>query len=348
MKARRLIQKALIAGALLTIAGTIAVQGLRGTPASPVSGNVILAAGDVADCEEARSPEAELPLGPRETEQLLESQPGIILGLGDMAYEEGELNEYRHCFNRVWGSLKQRIFPVPGNHEYKSEAVGYRAYWGNKAGPGRLFYSFDYAGWHLVALNSEIDADPGSEQAQWLEDDLNWNSARCILAFFHRPAFSARKRSNDQNAQHLFGILYRHGASLVLSAHNHFYERTAPLNSAGEFDQKRGLRQFVVGTGGAELDRTDDRAGFTEALIMDKWGILRLDLEPDRYKWTFLSAPDGIVEDSGESDCVKPVKSTLNRWQALLTWISSSAVRAKEGTQRRMSIEGVPSRRRNS
>jgi hypothetical protein len=287
----------------------------------PDGSGVVTAVGDRSDCESASvwngivsafdgrlawaGIREEVPREVRQTARLIERQPGIVLALGDIVYPEGELDDFRECFEPAWASLLPRTYPVPGNHEYKTGAAGYRAYWGARAGSeAGLFYSFDYAGWHMVGLNSEITGGPGSDQAAWLEADLAAYQGGCILAFYHRPAFTAVKRNGDENAAALFEILYRHGATRLLSGHNHFYERTAPLNPQAKVEEGRGLRQFVVGTGGHGVEHVVAKADFTEALVEDRWGALRLTLEEGGYAWAFLETPDGAIGDSGRGTCV--------------------------------------------
>ena len=300
--------------------------GTGGTPAAMDSSGVVMVVGDIANCESAGAwnsivgmfdgrlawagLQEELPSEAQQVADLIGKQPGIVLALGDLTYPEGEADDFHGCFARLWVNLLSRTFPVPGNHEYKSDAEGYQSFWRQRAGPAPgFFYSFDYAGWHLVALNSEIDAGPGSEQALWLDADLSHHRAGCVLAFDHRPAFSIKKRPDDEDARALFAVLHRHGATTLLSGHSHFYERTEPLDASGKADPTRGLRQFIVGTGGHQLDdmsdqATLDQASFTEKLITNRWGALRIDLSNNRYNWAFLAAPDGEVLDSGHGVCV--------------------------------------------
>lgn len=283
---------------------------------------VVLAAGDVAQCPATREiyqlaryipwelPSAATyfrePQGAVQTAKLIQGQPGIVLALGDLAYKLGAINEYRYCYDRAWGSFKHRTFPTPGNHEYNGGVSGYFKYWGPRAGHGRNgYYSFDYNGWHIVSLNSETDARPGSAQARWLEADLRNTSADCILAFFHRPAFSSRHRSGAGNARALFKLLYEHRATLVLSGHNHFYERLAPMNPGGQLEPRRGLRQFVAGTGGAVNKPVVTRVSYSEALVSSQFGVLRLELRQARYSWSFLAVNGGEVLDRGAGACVQ-------------------------------------------
>ena len=289
----------------------------------------IFAAGDIAQCE----PTSEIyhfvryvpweiggntqyyhaPKGAMQSANLIKGQHGIVLGLGDLAYKSGAMNEYRHCYDRAWGAFKDRTFPTPGNHEYKWGGLGYYGYWGARAGQDRKgYYSFDYYGWHIISLNSEIYAGPGSGQARWLAADLARSKAECVLAFFHRPAFSSQNRKGAENARYLFRLLYKNYATLVLSGHNHFYERLAPLNPAGHVEPNRGLRQFVVGSGGAKLTSVRHPKDFSQAHVNGRWGVLKLELEPGRYSWSFLAADNGEVLDRGSDTCVAGRSVAIN------------------------------------
>ena len=292
---------------------------------------VILAVGDVARCESHwkdrvaywlggipgwtaistavgwQRNEPAPSLGAKHTAQLLERLPGVILGLGDLAYRKGTLWEYETCFGKAWSSIIPRVRPVPGNHDYKTGAAGYRAYFGARTGGPLNFYSFDLAGWHLIALNSEIDAAAGSQQARWLASDLADNVGKCSLAFFHRPAYSSAQREGKQFARQLFKVLYEGGATLILNGHHHLYERIVPLDGWGAIDFQRGIRQFVVGTGGADFKERPRPGVFSEKLISYHYGVLRLSLMPSSYGWQFLEAPSGKELDRGRSAC-RPIQ----------------------------------------
>jgi calcineurin-like phosphoesterase family protein len=283
----------------------------------------LFAVGDIADCsvsntslipvsslgneeiaEHRTDLNSLLPLEPLEIEELVEDQPGIMLGLGDLAYPHGTLEQYKGCFEKVWGKLVSRTYPVLGNHENMTGGEGYRTFWGHAAGGPNNYYSFDYGSWHLIALNSEIDAQAGSQQAAFVEQDLAAAGNRCILAYFHKPAFASLERLNSEHARELFKLLDSHQATLVLNGHNHYYERTALLDGTGNV-APQGIREFVVGTGGGDehIGHHVDPAWFTEKLILRNPGVLRLDLGFHHYKWQFLSAPSGEVLDSGEGEC---------------------------------------------
>jgi acid phosphatase type 7 len=281
--------------AVLTI--VLASHALAGMPDAPDSDSVrLLAVGDIATCNAGQPWPAVVA-----TETIVERNPGIVLGLGDLAYPGGTLKNYRDCFARVWGAVLPRVYPVPGNHDYKSAARGYDQFWRPKFGSNARNYSFDYGAWHIVALDSEMSAAPGSPLAEWLAADLDAAEGRCTLAFFHRPAFSAESRSNVEHAREMFAILAGRGVAFTLSGHNHYYERTALLDATGTMSDGAGTRSFVVGTGGRELDDAQP-AAFDEALITGLYGVLQIELSPHGYAWRFL-ATDGKAYDSGNADC---------------------------------------------
>lgn len=327
-----------------------------GSPTAAATESVVFAAGDIAKCEDddtwldelkelvgLKTPdrpgstrselflemlglkqEANGPSDAEVTARLLAPLEGTVLALGDLAYTAGTSVEYVECFERYWGALKPRIRPVPGNHEYRSRnAAPYFAYWGAQAGEaGRGYYSFDLPGWHLIALNSNIDNEPGTAQYAWLQADLAATEAPCLLAFWHHPVYSSGRHGGRAEMGAVWRLLYERGASLVLSGHDHDYERFAPLNAQGAPDPERGLRQFVVGTGGAEL-RKVRRATHAQSrrFTADHLGVLRLELREGAYSWSFLS--DGAFHDSGSAACTArlatearaPTRPPIGQWR---------------------------------
>jgi acid phosphatase type 7 len=263
-------------------------------PAVVAADPVVLAAGDIAGCSSE---------GDERTAELLDAHRGTILALGDLAYDAGTLEEFQGCFAPSWGRHKQRIRPAPGNHEYLSGGSGYFRYFGPAAGPaGRGYYSFKLGGWHIVSLNSERGTKAGGAQVRWLRRDLARARARCILAFWHRPRWSAGTYGNDGTTAPLWNALYAAGADVVLSGHDHNYQRYQPLNRRGEIDRARGIRSFVVGTGGRGLYklRPDRRRRTSNDRTL---GVLQLTLRPAGYSWRFLPVAGGQYRDSGTSSC---------------------------------------------
>jgi hypothetical protein len=261
---------------------------------------VVLAAGDIAYCG---------PTPDEETARLLGRERGTVLALGDLAYPSGTPKEFERCYGPSWGRFKDRTRPVPGNHEYAASdsADGYFGYFGEAAHPPSGYYSFDLGGWHLIALNSELcdteGCGPESEQLRWLQRDLADNRTRCTLAYWHHPRFSSGvEHGSDDVVAPLWDVLYESGADVVLNGHEHIYERFAPQDPDGQLDPGRGIRQFVVGTGGAPHDGLGAVLPTTQARDADTYGVLKLTLGSGEYDWRFLAA-EGDYRDSGSGSC---------------------------------------------
>jgi 3',5'-cyclic AMP phosphodiesterase CpdA len=274
-------------------------------PATPLT---VFAAGDIADCRYARPPYS----GAAQTASLiLAGDPqALVLTLGDHTYPNGTAAEFRDCYAPTWGQFKDRTHPAPGNHEYYSgTADGYYGYFGNTAGPrGRGYYSFDRGGWHFISLNSHMGKAEHQRQLLWLKDDLAAHPARCTLAYWHAPLYSSGGHPKTDHMQEAWRLLHAAGAELVLSGHDHDYERFAPQDADGQLDAARGLRQFVVGTGGAFL--TPFRWISDHSEVRHNWrhGVLKLVLKENGYEWDFLAVDDvrghqREARDSGAASC---------------------------------------------
>jgi len=266
---------------------------------------VVLAAGDIASCESD---------GDEETADLLAANAGSILLLGDIAYPDGSASDFDDCFDPSWGAHKARMYPSPGNHEYHTEgADGYFDYFGAVAGdPDEGWYSFDLGAWHIVSLNSNCDeiggCDSDSPQAEWLAADLAANPSTCTLAYWHHPRFSSStKHGSDEEYEDLWAILDEHDADVVLVGHDHGYERFAPQDKDGNASAD-GIREFVVGTGGAERYDQGDPEPNSQLRDDGSWGVLKLTLHDASYDWQFLAVPGDDLDDSGSASCVGAVE----------------------------------------
>lgn len=252
----------------------------------------VVAAGDIASCRSSYRDES--------TARLVDKISGTVITLGDQAYPDGSTADFR-CYNASWGKFKSRTRPTPGNHEYhQSGARPYFSYFGSRAGPsGRGYYSFNLGSWHIVSLNSE---KLSSAQERWLKSDLAANRNKCTLAFWHKPLFTSGRHAPSTSMRPLFKILYDAGADVVLSGHNHSYERFAPQTPSGSASSSRGIAQFVVGTGGAGT-LTDFRSTRPNSKYRYKgYGVLKLQLNATSYSHTFVSL-SGSNRDSGSRNC---------------------------------------------
>ena len=219
---------------------------------------------------------------------------------------------FRECYDLSWGLFKWRTRPVPGNREYYiEEAKGYFDYFGEAAGePGKGYYSYHLGDWHLLALNSNCEevggCDASSAQVRWLKADLAANKEKiCTLAYMHHPRFSSGEMNgNTYEVRPLWETLYEAGADVVLSAHEHNYERFAPQNPRGREDPEGGIRQFVVGTGGGKgTYPIRDPIPHSEVHDDETYGVLKLTLRAESYEWRFVPAEGGAFTDSGSARC---------------------------------------------
>jgi hypothetical protein len=281
------------------------------TPSSPevARSPVVVAVGDIAaDCRrEAHEGSAEA------TAELLNAiTQGTVLALGDLALPQGSAESFQKCYDLSWGFFKWRTRPVPGNQEYYTQgAAGYFDYFGKAAGePGKGYYSYNLGSWHLVALNSNCERIGGCEesspQVRWLKADLAANDdKRCTLAYMHHPRFSSgEKHGNTHKVKPLWGALYEAGAEVVLSANERNYERFAPQKPGGRADPQRGIREFVVGTGGGKgHNPIVEPIANSEVHNDDTYGVLKLTLNPESYEWRFVPVEGETFSDSGSARC---------------------------------------------
>ncbi len=289
-----------IAGLWLTVcAATDAPDPGQTVPPPPV---IVVAAGDIADCG---SDGLQFPNAFR-TADLIASTDSIVLTLGDNTYPVGAPAEFADCFQSTWGRFKDRIRPSPGNHDYMTNgADAYFDYFGAAAGPDRRgYYSFDVGSWHLLSLNSNIDASVGSAQYAWLQADLAAASgARCTLAYWHHPVFTSGPHGNNPRMADIFRLLHAAGTEVVLVGHDHIYERFAPQDAAGVADPARGVRSFTVGTGGARLYSLRSPQPNSEVRDASTHGVLRLMLGASDFRWAFVPVDGGAPRDEGSADC---------------------------------------------
>jgi hypothetical protein len=261
---------------------------------------VLIAAGDISSCNND---------GDEATALLVEAREGAVAVLGDSVYDSGTPAEFANCYEPTWGRFKERTRPAVGNHEYQTPgAGGYYDYFGAAAGePGQGYYSYDLGAWHIVVINSlcwEVGGC-GSEdpQAVWLAADLRAHPASCTLAYWHFPRFSSGLHGSSTIVKAYWDLLYQSGAEVVLTGHDHSYERFAPQDAQGGADPDRGIRQFIVGTGGAS------HYGFPLALANSEvresatFGVLVLTLDEDRYEWDFVPVAGNTFVDKGSGVC---------------------------------------------
>jgi len=270
-------------------------------PSADSESAVLVGAGDIADCTDLSGAEA--------TAKLLEKIPGTVMAIGDLAYPDGTQANF-DCYNRTWGRVKLRTRPAPGNHEFHSVgATFYFQYFGAAAGdPKDGFYSYDLGTWHIIVLNSECaevgGCDPGSREEKWLRTDLAAHPVACTLAYFHKPLFSSGgKHGDDLALQPFWQALYDANADVIISGHDHDYERFAPQTPEGKSDPIRGIREFVAGTGGKNHRPFTEPHPNSEVRDSSAFGVLKLTLKPGAYDWEFIPEAGKAFKDSGSGQC---------------------------------------------
>jgi chitodextrinase len=267
------------------------------TTACPTSGGdpVIAIAGDIAGDG----------TGDTATALLLDAlRPNAVLTSGDNAYNDGSAAQYTQYYDPTWGRHKSVTYPTPGNHEYQtSGASGYFGYFGSRAGTaGKGWYSYNLGAWHLIALNSEVAHGATSEQVTWLKNDLAASGARCVVAYWHKPRFTSGNYSDMSEFQPFWDALYAANADVVVNGHDHNYQRYVPMTPTGARDDARGIREFVVGTGGRSHYgiRADSRR---EAADSTSYGVLKVTLRATGYDWQFIPEAGKTFTDSGSGAC---------------------------------------------
>jgi hypothetical protein len=268
---------------------------------------VLVGAGDIAGCSSLA--------GAAATAKLIEQIPGTVFVAGDLAYDRGTVEEFSKCYDTTWGKFKDRTRPAPGNHEYNSAGgLGYFAYWGERAGPpGKGYYSYDLGNWHVVALNTNCNAPgvggcgAGSEQEKWLKKDLEEHPKSCIVAYGHHALYSSgllKRHAIHPELRDLWRDLYAAHADLMLTGHEHSYERFAAQDPDGHLDPRNGIREIVVGTGGRSHVPLGLAMPNSEVRNSDSFGVLKLTLSPGNYAWEFIpvNGEEGF-HDSGSGTC---------------------------------------------
>jgi alkaline phosphatase len=292
---------------LVVVAGVVAYGLLRprnlstdgqldvpGLPGAPDGSEVLLAVGDIGSCEGGAD---DAVAG------LAAELPGEIAILGDIAYPDGTAADFARCFAPAWEPLRDRLRPVPGNHEYHTgDASAYFDWFGAAAGTrGEGWYSYELGDWHVVALNSncaEVGCETDSPQLDWLRQDLADHRADdpadCLLAYWHHPRWSSGRHGSIAVTDPLWQALREAGVDVVLGGHEHSYERL----------RVDGVRSFVVGTGGRSLYAfTRDELAGTEARHQGSHGLLWLALGDGSYEWEFLPLGATTFTDAGQGEC---------------------------------------------
>ena len=202
------------------------------------------------------------------------------------------------------------MHPSVGNHEYHTPgAAGYFDYFGTAAGPrDKGYYSFDIGAWHLVALNSNCTeiggCEEGSVQEQWLRADLAASSASCTFAYWHHPRFSSGTHGSDPRMAAIWQALYDYGADVVLSGHDHNYQRFAPQTADGAADAQGRASSSWAQEVGVNIP-PGRRSRTRKHRVRTRLACSSSRSHPTSYEWQFVPETGGTFSDSGSATCVR-------------------------------------------
>jgi len=263
-------------------------------------GEIFIGAGDVSFCDSD---------GDVLTGKILDRFPGTIFMLGDASNNTGLPEDYTKCFDPAWGRFKPRMKPAIGNHDYITDTGrNFFNYFGAIAGEaGKGYYSYDLGVWHIIVLNSQCgtrDCATGSREEKWLRQDLAAHPAQCTLAYWHAPTFSSGFDANEPRTLPLYDDLFDADVDVLLTGHQHHYERFIAQDPDADPEPERGIREFIVGTGGAWTDpvRVPPLPN-SQVIFTDTFGVLKMQLFPGWYTWQFIPVPGKPRSDWGSDTC---------------------------------------------
>jgi chitodextrinase len=286
---------------------------LSGTTVACSAGDFVLAAaGDVACAPPGTR--GTTTCHQQATADLINSMnPAKVLMLGDAQYETGTLANFSAVYDPTWGAFKAKtLVTAGGSHDFYGGSEFF-TYFGTTSMPGGAYkpYSYDLGNWHIVSLNSYCEnANVGGcgtsgPQYTWLQEDLQTNAKPCILAMWHEPYWtSGYRHNNDTVTRPYVDLLYQHGADILLTAHEHAYERFHPQRPDGTRDDASGIRAFVVGTGGKSLETSwGTIEPNSAARQLDTYGVLKLSAHSSSYDWEFVPEAGKTYSDTGSASC---------------------------------------------
>lgn len=245
-------------------------------------------------------------------DQVVAANPdATVFTLGDNAYPNGSASDFSNYYAPTWGRHVARTLPVPGNHDWVSVNPYFDYFYPknsslNSYDPTRRgYYSYDRGAWHIIALNSGDGGPISQEQLSWLQHDLANSAHACTLAYWHHPRFSSNMHGNNANTAPIWDLLYQYGADVVMTGHDHGYERFDPQNPSGQPDPT-GIRSFVAGIGGAGSYTFGAAQPNSVVRGQGVFGALKLTLHETSYDWQLVkiaSQQNSPISDSGTGDC---------------------------------------------
>jgi hypothetical protein len=241
----------------------------------------------------------------------------FILGLGDYQYQSGTLSDYNAYFDKDWGPLVPKMYPVLAPTHDQNWTGDPVTYWNGGGAHGykapvtlanHTSYSFDKGAWHFIAIDDSCYRDTANcsptALLAWVKADLAAHPSKCTLAYWHQAYFTSDAgHAPFTDIQPVVQALYDSGVDVVLQAHNHNYERFAPQTPQRVADPAKGIRAFVVGTGGIGFYPFTDTAANSEARSDSSYGVLQMTLRDGSYDWKFQNTGGTAFTDAGTDTC---------------------------------------------
>lgn len=226
-------------------------------------------------------------------------KPDFVITVGDNNYPEGaadtidvNIGQYFHAFIAPYsgvfgaGAAENRFFPSLGNHDWLT--AGARPYLDYFTLPGNeRYYDVIRGNVHLFALDSDpIEPDgvaADSVQAEWLRAGLAAATERWRIVYMHHPPYSSGPHGSSSYMQWPFGAW---GATMVLSGHDHDYERL----------EVAGMTYVVCGLGGAPAYQFDAPLPGTRARFQGGFGAGLVEASAEGLRFRFYTVDGRLID----------------------------------------------------
>ena len=296
------------------------------TPTEPADEDIVI--GAVGDLNPPGNTSTTSNAG-RTAASILAADPDAVAVLGDHQYQYGDCASLVSYLDKTgWGTLWPRVLSTAGaTHDWKSatDLDNYRNHQGGTCpgqftgpslavtatgapvGPDAL-YAVDLGAWRVVQLSSGLwryDTTKANAATLWLADALDSADAAGdhVVAVWHEPYWTSPTSGHPTGTAAVkpwVDLLDEHDVPLVLSGHQHNYERFHPQTASGVRDDAAGTQQFIAGTGGIGFYCATSVAANSAARQCDTFGWLKLTLHPDGgYDWEFVRTAGGSFTESG-------------------------------------------------
>jgi hypothetical protein len=212
----------------------------------------------------------------------------VVVLVGDNLYGPERPQDFKNKFELPYKPLLDggvKFYASLGNHDAREQRF-YKLF--NM--DGNLYYRLSPSpGVSFFMLESTY---PVPEQIEWIEKELKGSSSDWKIPVFHHPLYSSGDRhGSDLRLREVLEPLFvKFNVSVVLTGHDHFYERVLP---------QKGISYFVVGSGGqlrkGNIDRT---SGITAKGFDTDQAFMAAEIAGDEMYFNAISRRGDIV-DSG-------------------------------------------------